>query len=58
MLFPTSTILHWAWVGWFVVETDKHRDFSAVAVASWEAIDRAAVVLTNCPGDAGANTNL
>lgn len=39
-------------------DCDKHQAFSAVAVASWEAIDRAAVVLTNCPGDAGVPMNL
>lgn len=37
---------------------DNHQAFSAVAVASWEAIDWAAVVLTNCPGGAGAPMNL
>lgn len=39
-------------------DCDKHQDFSAVAVASWEAIDWAAVVLSDCPGDASANMNL
>lgn len=37
---------------------DKHQDFSAVAIASWEAIDWAAVVLTDCPVDVSANTNV
>lgn len=36
---------------------DKHQDFSAVAIASCEAIDWAAVVLTDCSGDASANMN-
>lgn len=39
-------------------DCDKHQDFSVVAIASWEAIDWVAVMLTNCLGDASANTNL
>lgn len=39
-------------------DCDKHQDFPVVAVASWEAIDWAAVVLTDCWGDTSANTNL
>lgn len=39
-------------------DCDKYQDFSVVAIASWEAIDWAAVVLTSCPGDASANMNL
>lgn len=37
-------------------DCDKHQDFSAVAIASWEATD-CGVVLTDCLGDTSANMN-
>lgn len=46
MLVPTSTIVHWAPVCAFGGDYDKHWDLSAVAIASWEARNWAAVVLT------------
>lgn len=39
-------------------DCDKHQDFSAVAIASCEAMYWAAVVLTDCLGDARANKDL
>lgn len=58
VLFPVSTVVHWARVWCLCGDSDKHQDFPAVAVLSWEAVEWAAVVLTHCPGDASARMNL
>lgn len=40
VLFPTSTVVHWAWI-WSLCGDDKHQGSVAVAVPSWEAMERA-----------------
>lgn len=39
VLFPMGTAVHWAWVWHLCGDSDKHQDFPAVAVPSWEAME-------------------